>query len=130
MKNLVFKTLLILTVMLSAKKTIAQQPKAYETLKYTARAQNMVFHLDYTDGYIAASKILMIQAHHKKQLFTPESGTHEDNGNFVLKYSAAAKKSEVILKQINEETEAPKTIHANYSANSRTISLVFYRSKS
>ncbi len=130
MKKLVFQTLLILTILFLTKIAIAQQPKAYEIVKYTARAQNMVFHLDYADGYIAASKISMTQAHHKKQLFTPENGTPETDGNFGLKSSADANQNEVILKQINEETEAPKTIHANYRANGRTIPFVFYRSKS
>lgn len=129
MKKLVLQTLLILTVMLSANITIAQQPKAYETVEYTAIAQNMVFHLYYTSGYFPASKISMTRAHHKQQVFTPESATPEANGNFGLKSNATAKTSEVILKHINEETEAAKIIHAVYSANGRTMLLVFYRLK-
>lgn len=63
---------------------MAQQAKAYENVKYTARIKNGVFHLDYADGYVGASKIRLVSNRQKTQLFTAQYGTPDANGNFVL----------------------------------------------
>lgn len=129
MKLLFFPAFLTLILSLSAKASLAQQAKAYETVKYNATTKSAIFYLDYADGYIGASKIWLNEKNHKKQLLLPESGAAELNGNFVLHSEVAADKSKVILKHINEEREAPETIRADYRATGRNIALVFYRTK-
>ena len=109
--------------------TIVQQAKAYETVKYAAELKNGVFHLDYADGYIGASKIRLVSNRQKTQLFTPQNGTPEANGNFVFRFTSGAEKREIILTGISEETEAPNTIRASYREKSRVFTLLFHKNK-
>ncbi|MFD1256933.1 hypothetical protein ACFQ3S_09005 [Mucilaginibacter terrae] len=129
MKLILFQIILFGSLCYSTSAAMAQQAKAYETVKYTARIKNRVFHLDYADGYIGASKIRLVSSRQKTQLFTPQSGTPEANGNFVFRLSSGADKREIILTGINEETEAPNTIRASYREKGRVLVLLFYKNK-
>ncbi|RYY38072.1 MAG: hypothetical protein EOP46_00260 [Sphingobacteriaceae bacterium] len=129
MKLILFQIILFSSLCFSASEAIAQQAKAYETVKYTARIKNGVFRLDYADGYIGASKIRLVSNQKKIQLFTPQNGTPEANGNLVLTSNLASNKREIVLIGINEETEAPNTIRANYREKGRELALLFYKNK-
>jgi|GEM_PF-4278182 len=129
MKKILIQIILFGSFCFSESAAIAQQAKAYETVKYTAKIKNGVFHLDYADGYVGASKIRLIRTHQKTQLFTPQNSTPEANGTFVLSLSLGADKRKIILTGINEEAEAPKTIRANYREKSRSLALLFYKNK-
>lgn len=127
MRHILFQITLFGSLCYSTSTAMAQQAKAYETVKYTARSKNGVFHLDYADRYIGASKIRLVSTRQKTQLFTPQSGTPEANGNFVLNFSSGADKREIILTGINEETEAPNTILASYREKGRVLALLFHK---
>ena len=129
MKKILFQTALFCSICFYGVAAIAQQAKAYETVKYTARVKNDVFRLDYADGYIGASKIRLVSNQKKSQLFTPQNGTPESNGNFVLTSNLASNKREIILTGINEETEAPSTIRASYRENGRVLGLLFHKNR-
>jgi hypothetical protein len=129
MKLILFQIMFFGSLSFSARTAMAQQAKAYETVKYTARIKNGVFHLDYADGYIGASRIRLVRTHQKTQTFTPETGTPENNGNFVLCLGSGADKLEIILTHINEETEAPNTIRASYREKGRVFALLFLKNK-
>ncbi|MGY3213124.1 hypothetical protein [Mucilaginibacter sp. HD30] len=129
MKLILFQTVLFSSLCFYGVAAMAQQPKAYETVKYTAKLKNGVFHLAYTDGYIGASNIRLVSNRQKTQLFTAQNGTPEANGNFVLSLSSVADKREIILTGINEETEAPNTIRASYGEKGRVLALLFYKNK-
>jgi len=124
---LILSTISIL--LLTAGKSKAQQAKAYETIKYTARSNNIFFRLDYADGYIGASKIKLQQAHQKAQVFTPETGTPETNGDFIMCPLSASDKREIVLQKTDEESVAPKVIHAIYKANGKNVRLIFTMAK-
>ena len=129
MKKILIQIILFGSFCFSESAAIAQQAKAYETVKYTAKIKNGVFHLDYADGYVGASKIRLISNQKKAQLFTPQSGTPEADGNFVLRLRSGADKQEIILTGISEETEAPNTIRASYRVNGRVLALLFHKNK-
>lgn len=129
MKLILFRIILAGSLCFSAGGAMAQQAKAYETVKYTARIKNCVFRLDYTDGYIGASKIRLVSTRQKAQLFTSQSGTPEADGNFVFSLSSGADKRQIILTGISEETAAPDAIRASYREKGRVLSLLFYKNK-
>jgi hypothetical protein len=129
MKPILFQIILFGSLCYSASRAMAQQAKAYETVKYTASIKNYVFHLDYADGYIGASQIRLFSTRQKPKLFTPNSGTPEANGNFVLSLSSGTVRRQIILTGINEEAEAPNTITASYKAKGLKLSLLFYKNK-
>lgn len=129
MKLILFQIILLSSLCFSASGARAQQAKAYETVKYTARIKNGVFHLDYADGYIGASKIRFVSNRQKTRLFTPQSGTPEANGDFVLNLSSGADKRDITLKGIDEETEAPNIIRAYYLEKGRVLALLFRKNK-
>lgn len=121
--------LLILNTNTIGGQVSAQQAKAYENVHYTARKNNLVFYLDYADGYIGASRISLRPAHGKTQVFLPESGVPDAGGNFILLTQSATDKGKVILANIDEGMEAPKTIHAIYSTKGQNFNLLFTRTK-
>ncbi len=125
MKLILFQIILFGSFCYSTSAAMAQHAKAYETVKYTAKIKNGVFHLDYADGYIGASKIRLVSTKQKEQLFTPQSGTPEANGDFVLNLSSGADKRNITLRRIDEEMEAPNTIRASYREKGRILSLLF-----
>jgi hypothetical protein len=127
MNRILFQIILFGSLCFFESATMAQQAKAYETVKYIARIKSGVFHLDYANGYIGASKIRLVRTRQKTRLFTPQSGTPDVNGNFVLSLSSGADKWEIILTGINEETEAPNTIRASYREKGRGHALLFYK---
>jgi hypothetical protein len=129
MKLILFQIILFGSLCYSASAAMAQQAKAYETVKYTGRSENGVFHLDYADGYIGASKIRLVSTRQKTRLFTPQSGTPDANGNLVLRLNSGADKREMILTGISEETEAPNTIRASYQEKGRVVVVLFYKNK-
>lgn len=129
MKIFLFQIIFFGSLYFSANPAMAQQAKAYETVKYTARIKNGVFHLDYADGYIGASKVRLVSNQKQTQLFSPQSGSTEGNGNFVLSSNLASNKREIILTGINEETEAPDIIRASYREKGRVLPLLFYKIK-
>ncbi|RYY35325.1 MAG: hypothetical protein EOP46_10400 [Sphingobacteriaceae bacterium] len=129
MKLILFQIILFCSLCYSSSTAMAQQAKAYETVKYTARIKNGVFHLDYADGYIGASKIRLVSPRQKTQIFTPQSGTPEVNGNFVLSSSSAGNNRVIILTGINEETVAPNTIRASYREKGRQLVLLFHKNR-
>ncbi len=129
MKLIFFQIILFGSLCYSTSAAVAQQAKAYETVKYTARIKNGVFHLNYADGYIGASNIGLVSTRRKTLLFTPQSGTPDANGNFVLSLSSGADKREITLRGINEETEAPNTIGASYREKDRVLVLLFHKNK-
>ncbi|RZL16449.1 MAG: hypothetical protein EOO89_11495 [Pedobacter sp.] len=129
MKLILFQIILFSSLCFSASEAMAQQAKAYETVKYIARSKSGVFHLDYADGYIGASTISLVSNQKKTQLFTPQNFTTEANGNLVLTSNLASNKQEIILIGIYEETEAPNTIRASYREKGRRLALLFYKNK-
>ena len=129
MKLILFQIILFCSLCYSSSPAMAQQAKAYETVKYTARIKNGVFHLDYADGYIGASKIRLVSSRQKTKVFTPDGGTLEANGNFVLSSSSGSNKWELILTGIDEGTEAPNTIRAKYREKGRVVALLFHKNK-
>ena len=106
---------------------MAQQAKAYETVKYIAKNGSLVFQLAYADGYIAASQIKVKNGRGVIQIFIPDSGTTEPNGNFILRPRDVADKREIVLFKISEETEAPKAIRGGYRASGTLLNLIFNR---
>jgi len=124
MKRVFYQIFLMMALVLSAAETFAQQPKAFETVKYIARARQMVFRLDYAEGYLGASRIRLIKTGQKPQVFSPDGDTPEADGEFVLR---SAVKHTIILTHINDESEAPETIQAIYRKNGRVTNLMFYK---
>ncbi|WP_374950747.1 hypothetical protein [Mucilaginibacter sp.] len=129
MKLILFQIIFSSSLCFSANAAMAQQAKAYETVKYTARIKNGIFHLDYADGYIGASAIRLVGTRQKAKLFMPQSGVPEANGQFRLSCSSGKDKREIILNGINEEAEAPDIIRANYRKKNKVFALLFHKNK-
>lgn len=103
----------------------AQQAKAYEMVHYTAKAGNMLFKLDYADGYIGASRVTLQQPQHKTQVFFPENGVAEQNGDFLFGPQAISDQGKIKLTHINEEALAPATIRATFQLKNINFKLIF-----
>ena len=106
---------------------MAQQAKAYETVNYIAKNGSLVFQLAYADGYIAASQIKVKNGRGVIQIFIPESGTTEQNGNFILRPRDIVDKREIVLFKISEESAAPKVIRGACRARGILLNLIFNR---
>ena len=123
-------TLLLFTGLICVNAGVkAQQAKAYETVRYKAKAGNLIFLLDYADGYIGASRIRLKQNGQKTQIFLPESGTTESNGDFKFVPQRSADKTEITLTRLNDEETAPPVIRGTYRAKDHPVGLMFKRSK-
>jgi hypothetical protein len=108
----------------------AQQAKAYETVHYRAKAGDLLFQLNYADGYIGASQIKLRENGRKTRIFLPESGAIESNGDFRFVPQQIAHNGDICLTRLNEEETAPDLIRGSYRAKGRTVVLIFKRSKS
>ncbi|PJJ79212.1 hypothetical protein [Mucilaginibacter auburnensis] len=113
MKNLIVSLLLVLSF-LGLK---AQQPKAYDIVRYTAKYAKQTLKLDYADGYPAASKMSLMQAGTKTEVL-------ESDG---LIFTSKRTKARIVVPEI--DTDAPKFITASYELNGKIIKLVFNRRK-
>ncbi len=103
----------------------AQQAKAYNVIRYAAKAPGLTFRLSYADGYLAASKITITRPKQKAITLTPQSGTPEANGDLIFEAQNNVSEPRVILNHIDEAVEASKSIPGKYLLKGRTISLLF-----
>jgi hypothetical protein len=126
--SVIFALLIALVFLSTSAK--AQQAKAYETVHYKAKAGNLLFLLNYADGYIGASQIKLRENGRKIRIFLPESGAIESNGDFRFVLQPSANKTDIILTRLNDEETAPDLIRGSYRANGHAVVLIFKKSKS
>ncbi len=104
----------------------AQQPKAYETVRYTARLHDTVFVLSYADGYAPASRAWM-QAHGKTIRFAPVAGVPTAAGEWLFLPTGPSKHATLALQQLAPDDPAPARIQAVYRAASLRQAILFMR---
>lgn len=123
MNNRVITVIAILGALFICGAAHAQQAKAYEMKKYTARLKWMVFTLNYADGYMGASTIKLREGG-TSSIFEPGSGALDNDGS--LRFTAHNNtKLFILLKNVDETTEAPPKLFAVYGSKGKIYQLLF-----
>lgn len=128
-KTSVWKSVIVLTLLLPS--LAFAEAKAYDTVYYSGKTQNISIRLAYADGYINASRIITTDATTKKKsTFLPDDKFDRADKLRFYHHTTSNKKftDYFILEGIDEDSSPlPANIHGKYHFNGSAYDFVLKR---